>query len=64
MYGKNCCVAYSLKVFAVPGGGILMIAAPSRMMTPTAGLASCEGTRSFKQPTRSNFVPKSHFAHV
>ncbi len=58
-YGKICCVAYSLKVFAVIGGSILMIAASSRMVTATAGLSvaafSCGGARSSKQATRSEF---------
>ena len=60
MYGKTCCLAYSLKVFAVPVGSILVIAAPSKMMNSAAGLAaaafSCGGARSSKHPTRSNFV--------
>ncbi len=64
MYGNTYCLAYSLKVFAVPVGSILVIAAPSKMMTSAAGLAaaafSCWGARSSKQPTRSD----SHRAHV
>ncbi len=42
MYDKNYnyCLAYSLNVFAVPVGSILMIYAPSKMMTLAAGLAT------------------------
>ena len=63
MFGKTTCDAYSSKVFALPGRSILMIAAPSRIMTLTSGLAAaaatftCGGTRSSKQPIRSDFVP-------
>ncbi len=58
---QNCFLAYSLKVVAVPVGSILMIAAPSKIMTSAAGLAAaafcCGGARSSKQATRSDFVP-------
>ena len=39
------------------------IAAPSMMLTCTLGLGElpCEGTRSSKQPSRSDFVPVLSF---
>ena len=59
MYGMKTCVAYSQKVSAPPGASMLVIAAPSRMMTSTSGLAtfSCGGIISSKHPTRSDFLP-------
>ena len=61
MYGKKTCVAYSEKVFVPPGASMLVIAAPSRMMTSTCGLAtfSCGGSYLLNIPRGQTFCPVS-----
>ena len=61
MNGRKTRVAYSWNEFTPMGFSMLIIAAPSNMMTSTNGASPRDVQYFSRQSTRSDFVPNRSF---